>query len=716
MDIKALISKMSFREKVYQLLQLTSDFFSGSGDVDLTGPIQDFKIAPEDMKLIGSVLNTRSAEDLIAIQKKYIEQNPSGIPLIFMLNVVHGYRTIYPVNLGLACSFDTELVSECSKMAAKEATLEGCSVTFGPMVDIARDARWGRAMESSGEDPYLGAKIAEATVKGFEGDMGKYNLATCVKHFAAYGAAEAGMDYNTVDMSERTLREYFLPTYKAAVDAGARTLMTAFNIVDGIPAVANKHLLCDILRGEWGYKGLIISDFCAAKELMAHGVAEDHKAAAEMVMNAGLDMEMMSVAYINYLEELVAEGRVSLKQIDDAVYRVLKLKEECGLFESPYGHLDLDEAKAVILSEEHRAIARRAAEEGAVLLENDGILPLAESVESIALIGPHIENGEIIGKWSCMGKPCDTVTVLDGMKKLYTGSRIECARGVFAAFDSKDESGIAEAVKIAERCDTVILTLGEEPDDSGEGRSKMYIDLPDVQYKLLDEIYKVNKNIIVLLFTGRPLSVVRLREKARAVLCTWWPGTEGGNAIANLISGRVSPSGKLAMTFPYSVGQCPIYYNHYNSGRPRPDDERRYNYKCAYIDGPNSPLYSFGYGLSYTSFSYSEVKLSDTVLKKGGKITASVELTNTGDREGTETVQLYIRDLVGSVTRPVKELRGFERVTLGKGESKFVSFDIDEETLAFYGQDLQRRAEAGEFHVFIGGDSRVNSPAKFTLV
>ena len=715
MDFKAMIGKMSFKEKVYQLLQLTSDFFSGSGDVDLTGPIQNFKIAPEDMKLIGSVLNTRSAEDLIAIQKKYMEQNPSGIPLIFMLNVVHGYRTVYPVNLGLACSFDTELVYECSAMAAKEAALEGCSVTFGPMVDLARDARWGRVMESSGEDPYLGAKIAEATVKGFEGDMGKYNLATCVKHFAAYGAAEAGMDYNSVDMSERTLREYYLPTYKAAVDAGARTLMTAFNIVDGMPAVANRHLLSDILRGEWGYKGLIISDFCAAKELISHGVAETHKDAAEMVMNAGLDMEMMSIAYINHLEELVAEGRVKIEQIDEAVERVLRLKEEVGLFKSPYGHLDLEEAGRVILSEEHRAIARKAAEEGAVLLENDGVLPLSEKTESIALIGPHADSGEIIGKWCCMGKPYDTVTVLEGMKKLYTGSRIECVEAVSAAFDATDESGIAKAVEAAKRCEIVVLCLGEEPDDSGEGRSKMYIDLPELQYKLLDEVYKVNKNIVVLLFTGRPLTVVRLREKARAVLCVWWPGTEGGSAIANLVSGKASPSGKLAMTFPYSVGQCPIYYNHYNSGRPRPDDERRYNYKCAYIDGPNAPLYPFGYGLGYTSFGYSPVELSDTVLQRGGKITAKVRLTNLGDREGTETVQLYIRDLVGSVTRPVKELKDFERVTLGAGETKEVSFDITEDMLAFFGADLVRRAESGEFHLFIGGDSNVKEHVSFTL-
>jgi beta-glucosidase len=572
-------------------------------------------------------------------------------------------------------------------------------------------------MESSGEDPYLNSKMAAATVKGFQGDMGKYNIAACVKHFAAYGAAEAGRDYNTVDMSERTLREYYLPSYKAAVDAGVKMLMTAFNIVDGVPCSGNKWLVKDVLRDEWGFDGVVISDYSAFEEMIKHGTCEDRKECAYQAMQATSDIEMMSPCYANHLKELLEEGRITIEQIDQAVLRVLKLKEELGVFENPYRSVDLEESKRVQVGPEHRAIARYAAEQSAVLLKNDGILPLSKDIKRVAVIGPNADTGAIHGDWPCGGKVDETITVLEGVKNI-VGDRAVYAKGCNIEYDSTDESMIDEAVEVARNADAVILCLGEHQSYSGEGNSRTNIEIPRVQYKLLDKILEVNKNVAVALFTGRPLVMWELDTKAPAILNMWMPGTEAGNATANLIFGNANPSGKITMTFPRVLGQVPIYYNAYNTGRPKlpEDDFNRVRFTSSYLDMPNSPLYPFGYGLSYTEFEYSDLKLSGSTLTRDGKLVASARITNVGKYKGKETVQLYIRDLVGSCVRPLKELKGFEKIELDVGESKTVEFEITEQTLKYWTKRMKFEAESGKFEVFIGKSSACKSFASFELV
>ena len=557
--------------------------------------------------------------------------------------------------------------------------------------------------------------MAKATVEGFQGNMGKYNVAACVKHYAAYGAAEAGRDYNTVELGERTLREYYLPSYKAAVDAGVKTLMTSFNVVNGVPLTGNKWLVNDILRKEWGFDGAIITDYCAVREMVVHGYADCDKQAAEMAINTGIDIEMVSTTFPQYLEELIKEKKVTKKQIDKAVLRVLKLKEELGLFDNPYRATSVEEANEIILCKEHRDLARYAAEQSAVLLKNNNILPLSEDVSSVAVIGPLGNTGKIHGSWFCGGRAEDTVSVFDGIKDII-GDRVKYAQGCDIALDSTDYSKIDEAVELAKNSEAVVLCIGEHQDDSGESNCKTKLEIPYVQYKLLFEILKVNKNVAVVLFTGRPLALERLEANAPAILNMWMPGTEGGSAAANLLFGRSVPSGKITMSFPRTVGQCPIYYNHYNTGRPKPYDVGRAVYTSAYIDSPNSPLYPFGYGLSYTTFEYSDHKISKEWMKEGETITASVKVKNTGKYKAKETVQLYVRDLYGSTVRPVKELKGFEKIELDVGEEKIVTFEITEETLAFYGADMKRKAEKGEFRVFIGTNSACKPFATFMLV
>lgn len=716
MDTKKLLAKMSLRDKLAQLTQLNAVFFTADSRADATGPLQEVNIGREDVVGVGSTLNFKGADTMKNIQTKAIEQDPNKIPLLFMMDVIHGFRTIYPVPLGLAASFSPELVRECCSMAAKEASLGGVQVTFAPMADLARDARWGRCMETTGEDPYLNCRYAAAAVEGFQGDLGKNKLAACVKHYAAYGGAEAGRDYNTVDMSERTLREYYLPAYKAAADAGVEMVMTSFNVFDGVPASGNAKLVDGILRKEWGFDKVIISDYNAFREMMIHGVADSEEEAAYRAINAGNDVEMMSACYYHCMEKLIESGRVRIEQIDKAVLRLLELKDKLGVFDNPYSDADEEECKRVWLCDEHRALSRRAAEESAVLLKNNGVLPFSDSVKKVAVIGPFGSTGDIMGFWRCNGQADDTVTVLEGVKNLLKTAEVEYALGVDGALDATDESGIAKAVEIAKRADAVILTLGEPQDDSGEGNSKLNLELADVQYKLLDEVLKVNKNTAVLLFNGRPLAIKRLHDTAPAILDIWQPGTEGGSAAANLLFGKVVPSGKITMSFPFATGQCPVYYNHYNTGRPVKEDGKRVKYHSTYIDGQNAPLYPFGYGLSYTEFEYSPVTLSAQTLKEGSKITASVTVKNAGKIAGKETVQLYIRDLIGSVVRPVKELKGFEKIELKAGESKKVEFTITPDMLAFYDIDLVKRAEKGEFTVFIGGSSAVESGVNFKFV
>ena len=716
MNVKKIVEKMTLKEKLQQLTQLNAGFLDKNAGTEATGPLSSMGLTSQDLNGIGSVLNFQGPDNVKAIQRQHLEDDTNKIPMLFMMDVIHGCRTIYPVPIGLSASFDPQLVKDCCAMAAKEAAAEGINVTFAPMADLVRDARWGRVMESTGEDPYLNCLYSRAAVEGFQGDLKKGKVAACVKHYAAYGAAEAGRDYNTVDMSERTLREYYLPAYKAAVDAGVEMVMTSFNVLDGVPAAANKKLVDGILRKEWKFGGVVISDYNSFREMITHGVAENEHDAACLAVNAGNDIEMMSATYIGHIESLIKEGKVSLKQIDKAVERVLKLKKKMGMFSDPY--LDADKALADSLDccKEHRDLARKAAEKCAVLLKNDGVLPFSTEVKKVAVIGPFANTGEILGNWRCYGKHEQTVTVLAGVKNLLGGAEVVYAEGVSGELTASDESGIAAAVKAAKGADAVILTLGEPQGDSGEGNSKLDLELPAVQYKLLDEVLKANKNTAVLLFSGRPLAIKRLSETAPAILEVWQPGTEGGSAAANLLFGKAVPSGKLTMSFPAKTGQCPVYYNHYNTGRPRMNDDVRVAYTSSYIDGPNKPLYPFGYGLSYTAFGYSDLKLSSSVLQSGGTVTASVKVKNKGSVAGEETVQLYIRDLFGSAVRPVKELKGFKKVMLAAGEEKEVSFEINEDMLAFYGPDLVKKAEKGDFKVFIGGDSECADSVSFRLV
>lgn len=703
---------MTLKEKLFQLEQFNSVLLKPLKGWDATGPMQQLGIKEGELSLTGSVLNSMGAERMKDIQYDFLKKNSNGIPLMFMHDVIHGYRTIYPINLGLAASFNLELIHSCAEMAAREAVVDGVNVTFAPMVDLARDARWGRVMETSGEDTYLTSIIAKTTVDGYK----KGGVATCVKHLAAYGAAEAGKDYSVADMSEYTMREYYLPAYKAAIDAGADMVMPSFNVLNGIPATGNKWLLTDVLRNEWGFDGVVVSDYAAVAELVAHGYAEDDKDAAYKAFSAGVDIEMCSANYVHYLEELLSEEKISEKQIDAAVLRVLNLKKKLGLFNNPYRYADYNRAEEIILCDDHREIARKAVEESCVLLKNDGILPFSKETKSVAVIGPHGNTGHVLGWWLCGGLAEETVTVCDGLRNYNENLEVCFERGCEGGLECTDESGISKAVESAKKCDAVVLCLGESENESGESNNKTYLDLPEVQYKLLNSVLEVNKNVVVLLFTGRPLAAVRLHRIAPAILNVWWPGTECGNAVANLLFGKVVPSGKLTMSFPYSSGQCPIYYNHFQSGRPAPKGRYDILHTTRYLDSPNEPLYPFGYGLSYTNFVYSEPILSANSLKRGESLEVSVTVINNGGYKAKEVVQLYIRDVCGSIVRPVKELKGFQKIVLEKGESKTVTFTITEDMLAFYGADGKRKAENGRFYIYIGTDSDVDTYKEFQLI
>ncbi|MBO4982981.1 MAG: beta-glucosidase BglX [Clostridia bacterium] len=716
---KEILANMTLEQKIYHLQQITTATFLTTKESKfeiITGPDSAVKLDKSMVYDVGTSLNLVGAETMIDAESNYLKNSKYKIPLMIMQDVIHGHRTLYPINLGVAASFDRELAKQLAQMAAKEAALDGMCVTFAPMVDLVRDPRWGRVMESSGEDPYLNGEIAKATVEGYQGDMGKYNIAACVKHFAAYGAAEAGRDYNTVDISERTLREYYLPAYKSAVDAGVKMVMTAFNIVDGVPCVGNKHLVKEILRDEWGFDGIVISDHGAYEEMIAHGVCENKKEAAFLAMDAGCDIEMMSSCYVEHLKELIDEGKVTIEQVDKAVLRILDLKEELGILDNPYRSVNVEEAKKVQLSPEHRALARKGAIESAVLLKNDGVLPFSKKVDSVAVIGPLGATGAIHGSWKCGGTIEETISVYDGLKNLL-GDKVKFAQGCPIEYDAVDESYFDEACELAKASECVVLCLGEHQDYSGESNCRTSIDIPEIQYKLLDRILEVNKNVAVALFTGRPLSITGLDKTAPAILNMWMPGTEGGNACASLLFGDSVPSGKITMTFPRNLGQCPIYYNHYTTGRPKAeeDDEKFVRFTSCYLDVPNSPLYPFGYGLSYTSFEYSDFTLSSDTMNRGDTLVASVKVKNTGKYKAKEAVQLYIRDVKGSCVRPVKELKGFEKITLDVGEEKTVSFEITEEMLKYWNRDLKFVAEKGEFQVFIGKDSTCKPFASFML-
>ena len=735
-ELHLLLEDMSLQEKIDQLLQLTADFYGKTDRDVVTGPASELGISMEDIDLAGSVLNGTGAKALMQIQDAYMDRHPHHIPLLFMMDVIHGYRTIFPAPIAQGASFDPEMSQKAASIAAREASAAGIHVVFSPMVDLVRDPRWGRVMESTGEDPYLNSRFAAAQIHGFQGDAMKEDgkVCGCIKHFAGYGGAEAGREYNTVQVSEHTFREYYLPSYEAGIKAGAGMVMTSFNTVNDIPATINQKLMRQMLREEMGFDGVLISDYAAILETVAHGASSDKKDAAHKALLAGVDIDMMTGCYAGELAKLVKEGTIPESLINESVLRILQLKNQLGLFEHPHKDADPEKEARYILCPEHRALAREAAAASCVLLKNDKVLPIRPS-QKVAFIGPYIDNYEICSSWAVTGHPEDSVTIRQAAKELLPDSNLTFCHGtsllprdhVFAGFAEPNraeefyadvfadpEKALADAVAAAKAADVVILCLGEHYLQTGEATSRTELSLPENQMELFCAVRTVNQNVAVVLFNGRPLLLDELSRDAAAILEAWFPGTEGGHAILDLLTGTKNPSGKLPMTFPRNMGQIPIYYNHFSTGRPLTGtDPQRFVSK--YTDAPNTPLFPFGYGLSYTEFSYSDVSLSSDSLTSEDSITASVQLKNTGACTGTEVVQLYIQDVAASTVRPVRELKGFTRITLTPGETQTVSFRISEAELAFHRADGSYGTEPGAFRVWIGGSSATENGTGFTL-
>lgn len=660
--------------------------------------------------------------------------------MIFGMDVIHGYETTFPIPLGLSCSWDMNHVKTSAQIAAKEASADGINWTFSPMVDISRDPRWGRASEGSGEDAYLGSQISKAMVHGYQGNslMDNNTIMACVKHFALYGAPEAGRDYNTVDMSHiRMYNEYF-PPYKAAVDAGVGSVMASFNEIDGVPATGNKWLMTDVLRNQWKFNGFVVTDYTGINEMIEHGMG-DLQAVSALAMNAGIDMDMVGEGFLNTLKKSVEEGKVPMAQLDAAVRRILEAKYDLGLFHDPYKYCDVKRAKTEIFTKENRQIAQNIAAESFVLLKNSkSVLPL-QANQKVALVGPlAIAQKHMPGTWSVATNFDTPITLRTALEAKLGQANVNYAMGCNLDYDPAfvEKAGFfgkplpsdsrakevlwAEALEAAKKSDVIVFAIGEGAELSGESSSRTNLQIPQAQKDLLKELKKANKPIVLVLFNGRPLAITEENELADAILDVWFPGTEAGPAITDVLYGTVNPSGKLSMTFPRNVGQVPIFYNHKNTGRPLSLEKTQKGefekFRSNYLDVPNTPLFPFGYGLSYTSFDYSNIKVSSNTLSKGGKITVSVDVKNTGNFDGKEVVQLYIRDLVGSVTRPVKELKGFQKVAIKKGETKNISFELTEEDLKFYNSNLDFVAEAGEFEVFVGTNSDTQMKLKFELV
>lgn len=716
--LRELLDGMTTAEKVGQLVQCNAGHFV-SNSMAITGPEGETLPAEDLCRVMGSVLTFENAAQAKALQDMHMRADPKKIPLLLMLDVIHGLRTTYPIPLAMGCTFDDALMAECADMARKEASACGVHVTFNPMVDTARDPRWGRILETNSEEPLINSRMGAALVRTTQGEdlSDPGNIACCVKHYAAYGAGEAGRDYNTVELSERVLRETYLPAYKACVDAGARLVMPSFNALNGIPSVANKWLMNKVLRGEWGFRGVVISDYDAVGELVPHGVAKDLKDAARLAMEAGCDIDMVKNAYYLHLATLVEEGIIPMEALEAAVMRVLELKNELGLFENPYHGADEEKEKEIYLCPAHREIARRAAEESAVLLKNEGVLPFGQEVKTIALIGPLAEEIHLNGFWSRPGAERDTVTISEGLKALLPEAEILIEKGCGACFGDRDESGIDAAVRAAEKADVVILALGEPEDCSGEGRSRAELDLPGVQVTLAKRVAAANPKTAAVLFNGRPLVLTELAENVPAILEMWYPGTEAGNALARLLWGEANPCGKLSAGMPRSVGQCPIPYNRTNTGRPKPmPDSEAYPFTSCYLDMPNLPLYSFGYGLSYTEFTYEAMTLDRKAMRKGEAITAEVTLRNTGRRAGKETVQLYLRDVAAEVVRPVQQLIDYQKVCLEAGERTTVCFRVTEEQLRYWNFDCEWVSDAGEFELSTGYADHLQLTQKFELI
>jgi beta-glucosidase len=728
--ISDLMSKMTLDEKIGQLNLVTP---GGAVTGSVVSKDVDEKIRNGQ---VGGLFGINGPDQIRQAQDIAVKNSRLHIPLMFGLDVIHGHRTIFPIPLGLSCSWDIPMIEQSARIAATEASADGLNWVYSPMVDIARDPRWGRIAEGAGEDPFLGSKIAAAMVRGYQGsDLKAGNtVMACVKHYALYGAVEAGRDYNTVDMSRIRMYQYYLPPYKAAVDAGVGSVMSSFNEVDGIPATGNKFLLTDVLRNEWGFKGFVVSDYTSVSEMINHGIGDLQQVSAQ-ALNAGLDMDMVSEGFLTTLKKSLQEGKVTQKQIDDACRRILEAKYKMGLFDDAYRHCDSERAKTSILTDSNRLASRKFAEHSFVLLKNaNNILPLKKS-GTIALIGPLADNQRnMLGTWNIRGEYSEDISVIQGIKNVAGNDvNILYAKGANISDDSMTiintnalgkeididstktpQQLIDEAVATANKADVVVACLGEAADMTGEASSMSNISLQESQKNLLKALVATGKPVVVVLFNGRPMTLTWEDKNINAMLDVWFPGTEAGNAIADVLFGNYNPSGKLSTTFPQNVGQIPIYYNHKNTGRPlHPGDG--YKFKSDYLDVTNEPLYPFGYGLSYTHFSYGDIRLSKTNVTGTEGLTATVTVTNDGNYDGEEVVQLYLHDKVASITPPVKELKGFQKIFLKKGESKDVVFNINHSDLMFYDNDLKLIAEPGEFDVMIGGNSRDVKSATFTL-
>ena len=731
-----LLKRMTLEEKIGQLnLPVTGEITTGQAkSSDIATKIKRGEV--------GGLFNLKGVDKIRDVQRLAVENSRLGIPLLFGMDVIHGYETIFPIPLGLSCTWDIPAIEESARIAAVEASADGISWTFSPMVDISRDPRWGRVSEGSGEDPFLGALIARAMVRGYQGkDMSRNDeIMACIKHFALYGAAEAGRDYNTVDMSrQRMFNDYMLP-YQAGVEAGAGSVMASFNEVEGVPATANKWLMTDVLRGTWGFNGFVVTDFTGISEMIEHGIGDLQTVSARAI-NAGVDMDMVSEGFIGTLKKSVEEGKVSVETVNTACRRILEAKYKLGLFDNPYKYCDLERPARDIFTKEHRAAARKIAGESFVLLKNEGLSPTLAPVlplsptGTIAVIGPLANTrSNMPGTWSVAAVLDKSPSLVEGLTE-WVGNqgKILYAKGSNligdAAYEERatmfgrslnrdnrtDQQLLDEALKIASQADVIVAALGESSEMSGESSSRTNLNLPDVQHTLLEALLKTGKPVVLVLFTGRPLVLNWEQEHVPAILNVWFGGSEAGPAIGDVLFGAVNPGGKLTMTFPKSVGQIPLYYAHKNTGRPLKEGKWFEKFRSNYLDVDNDALYPFGYGLSYTTFRFSDITLNRSSIGMDNELVASVTVTNTGDRAGSEVVQLYIRDLVGSVTRPVKELKGFEKIYLQPNESRTVRFTIAPEMLKFYNADLKFVAEPGDFDVMIGPDSRNVKTARFTL-
>ncbi|MCG8580273.1 MAG: beta-glucosidase BglX [Bacteroidales bacterium] len=710
--VDSLLNLMTLDEKIGQTVLFTSRW-------DVTGPV--LREGEEDAiksGKCGNIFNAHTVEYTRQLQELAVNETRLGIPLLFGYDVIHGHQTLTPISLGESASWDLKLIEKSARMAAREAAASGLHWTFAPMCDIGRDPRWGRVSEGAGEDTFLGEQIAAARVRGFQGnDLSQVNtVLACVKHMAAYGAALAGRDYNSVDMSDRVLRETYLPPYKAAVDAGARTVMTSFNDLDGVPASANSYLLKDILREEWGFNGMVVTDYTAINELIPHGVAKDEYEAGILAMNAGVDMDMEGGVFMDHLKEAIENGDVSEDELNNAVRNVLRLKFELGIMDDPFKYCNEELEQEEVLSVKNREIAYEVAVASCVLLKNEsGALPLDKD-EKVAVIGPLANSKrDLLGSWKAAGKPqAVKATILEAITANAAKGKVHFIKG--CDVNSDDRSGFSKAIQAAKNADKVVMVMGEKWNMSGEAACRTNLDLPGVQTDLIQQITQLNKPVILVYMTGRSMTIENEVKAVDAVMNVWYPGTEGGKAVADLLYAKQIPSGKLTMTMPRNVGQIPIYYNHKTTGRPFNPEKPKDTYKSRYLDVANTPLFPFGYGLSYTSFVYSNLQLDKNTMSHGEELNITVEITNTGDYDGSEVVQLYIQDHVASVTRPVKELKAFEKVFIRKGETKTMHFTITEDMLAFYRKDMSFGTEPGTFTVFVGTNSDTLNQIEFTLL